>query len=382
MGMTGAMRAGLSVAVILWAGAALAEGCGCNPLPSEGVYGTSEPLTLSYVDGDAAACPTQMRIQAKRFDGPDVDVILHCSAGTGYWSGAEPSPFGGPFLYELTAAPPPLDMSSGEYTAQLEASFAMTEGFTLEITLPPAMSTMGKPNRKLPMELQGQGRAAACMCAKVRKEFEHISGRLASYQDKGLIAQARAEGLRGSGPGENFWMDDNRRLHAFGGDKPRYSYDDLTLASTATGGAPPAPEEIVPQGELNAGDRSAGARTQPGAYAQVDPVSCKIKMMEPADVAKSCQPAIIIKGAFTHEATHRESCRRWNKPPTYTAPDGRVINWDNVDPFVGVLVDGISAPRSSFYAWLQVPENQAAEEAAAYGREVGVLQDWLAANCP
>ncbi|MFD0858389.1 hypothetical protein [Roseovarius aquimarinus] len=66
----------LAALLTLAGGAALAQDCGCNPLPAEGIYGKAEPVTLSHVGGRAEACPTQLRLRAKRVDAPDMNVIL------------------------------------------------------------------------------------------------------------------------------------------------------------------------------------------------------------------------------------------------------------------------------------------------------------------
>lgn len=373
----------LAGAFLFGTGAALAQGCGCNPLPSEGVYGTADPFTLTHLDGDKDTCPTQIRVQARRRGAPDVDVILYCQAEKGTWTGVEPAPqFGGAFIYDLRGGPPPLDMASGEYAAQLAASHAMTEAATLEMTLPPMLVGMGKSDLSISLELTGKARAAACICGRVREELDHVLRSKAAYEDPDVLAHARAEGLRGSAPGQNFWMDSNHQLHRLPTGKQGYSFDDLVQSRVETGpGLRVSPDEIVTQGAQNAARYRPGA-LHPGAYAQTHPVTCKITMIPPKEVAQSCEPAIVLKAVFEHEATHSALCRKLNRPSTFDAPDGRRIDWQTESTATGLYIDGLSAPVSGYYAWAQLPENHAADEAAAYGREASVLENWLAGNCP
>ncbi|WP_272006304.1 hypothetical protein [Roseovarius sp. ZX-A-9] len=368
-------------ALHLWGGAAVAQGCGCNPLPSEGTYGKTDPFTLTHLDGDESTCPTQIRLQAKRRGAPDIDVPLFCQPEKAAWIGVEPSPFGGPFIYELSAGEPPLDMASGEYVAQLAASRAMSEAATLKMFLPPMLVAMGKSDLNISLELTGKGRAAPCICGEVRLELDHVSKQKAAYEDKDLIAHARALGLRGSDSGQNFWMDSNRQLHQLPPREHRYSYDDLVSSETTPSSvALDSPDQIAAQGAKIAA-KFKPSELQPGAFAQTHPISCAIKMMHPKEAAQSCVPAIVMKAAFEHEARHRALCRKFNSPPTYVAPDGTTVNWKERSGATGLYIDGISAPASGYYAWAQMPENHAADEAAAYGVEVKILQDWLSANC-
>ncbi len=371
---------GLVITWLALSGAAAAQSCGCNPLPSEGIYGGPVPLTLTHLDGDDETCPTRVRVHLPRQGAPDINVVLHCQPGENTWTGSEPSPFGAAFMYILTPEAPPLDMASGGYAAQLAGARAMAETVSLLMILPPKLLAIGKSSETHTFSLAGEFQAAECICNKVKEELDWARTMQSAYSDTDLIAQALAAGIRGTRARENFWMDDARQLHRFDPANHEISYADQVSAKvSAEYGGVTTPGKIVPQSVKAATTIRSPGDLEPGATAQVSPTTCKIKLKSPAAVVKECVPDIVVKALFAHESQHQRLCQTLNVPSVYKSPDGEEVNWR--DGITGPYADGSPAPLSGYGAWSQNPSNHSMDEAAAYAAEASVLQNWLDAHC-
>ncbi len=395
MGIIGILIAA-AVAFAAAEGRAQDPSCGCALLPFEGTYDLPDGfhLTLDYLDGDRDSCPTRLHLRAPRPDAPDADVVLSCPVGGAVWRGQEKTRMGW-FTWELRADRPSLPEARAETSEalapaqHLTSTPGMATARTLEVGLglPTVLHGIGKRDRVFPASLRSPARAPACLCERVRLALEHVGSLRRHYADKKLIARAERRGLRGKKAAAEFWMDSKHRLHRFGAGSPaQHSYDDLVtnLASgdvsrseLDSGMAP----QIDSAAAAKAGQRSLGG-LDPGAYAQVDPVNCKISLPSPAAVRRSCEPPIVLLAALRHEEQHARRCRALNRPSTYSL-EGKTLDWQrDQDPVTGILLHQNEAmPESGYSAWSQKPAHQGADEAASYAIEERMLQTYRNRYC-
>lgn len=364
--------------------AAGAADCGCLAIPSEGIYGKGEPLTLAYADGDADTCPTAIHLSGHRTNAADVDVTLRCPAGGSVWEGEEITRAG---VFGWRVAPKaevPKVPDPGQYAA-LGAAQGLSTSIDVKLILPSMMHMAGKADRSFTLSLRNPATAKAppCVCERVRQELAFVTGYRDLYSSLDLIAQAQAQSMRGSQVSAKFWMDDNRVLHRFdNASMPTYSFDDWigSLSQGAGDGAAGASSEVASAGAAKAANPMARG-LESGAYAQTHPISCKITLMPERDIRERCEIQVVLFAAIKHEEQHMDRCLALSRPPTYSLDDV-TYNWrDDGDPNMGIYHDGDRLPSSGYYAWSQNPANAAADEAASYGIEVGILGDFLAAHC-
>lgn len=361
--------------------------CSCNPLPTAGVYADAEPITLSYLDGDADNCPTAIRLQARRTGAPDMDVVLACNVDSNSWSGAEPSPFGGPFLYELTVPAPVPGMGDGGFSKQLAASLGSSDQIELDMMMPPQLVMMGKPNLHFSLTLARGRKLAPCICQNVREELDFVLGKIEDYSNPGLLAVAAARNMRGKANTEKYWMDEGRRLHQFAEGQSELSYENLVKRYgngeiSETGAVIP---DAKPEPQTAADKRGAvQGGVQVGALGITRSIDCRIVFLDHYKVGKLCMPSIVLRATNVHETMHRARCMALNSPSRYILPDGTEIDWQkHTDSSLGgVKYDGKPYPASGYDAWAQLPQNLSIDEAAAYTAEAKVLHDWLSENCP
>lgn len=351
-----------------------------------GTYQGPDRFELSYVDGDASYCPTALRLQGKRQGGPDVDVILGCNAAEGKWIGLEPSPFGGPFVYEVTAQRLPDPMDAGPIGAELAASMTLSDTLATSIFLPPGLVALGKAGRIDQVFTLVSGKAAPCICQRVREELEHVETMAAAYGDPDILRYAQERGLLSDNPrGEPKWtMDDDGHLtpvQAKGGG----TYEDLVLGfvegSVTVGGEGPGGQK-APAAQESSADTEPPTipKSKSKAYATTDSTTCKITMPDPAKIGASCDPAIVVQATYLHESVHAAECAARNGIAAYVAPDGtRIDRASDIDMFG--YANGVIYPLVPFSAWLLRPENTSRTEVAAYTTEARMLRDWLAGNC-
>ena len=360
------------------------SGCGCLAIPAEGKYGASQPLTLAYADGDEDSCPTAIHVTGPRPDAANVDVMLRC-AGNSRWEGEEVTRVG-IFTWRIDPKPEVPKVMDPRQHAALGAAQGLSTTIDVTLGLPALIHAAGKADRTFTLSLAdpGAARAPPCVCERVRQELAFVTRYRDLYSSSELIADAEAQGMRGSQVSAKFWMDDNRVLHRFANaSTPTYSFDDWIASMGQSEAADPStePGTVASAAEAKAADPvSRGLKS--GAYAQTHPIRCGITLMPERDIRDRCEPQIVLFAAIKHEEQHMERCLRLNRPPTYSIGDV-AFNWqDDGDPNMGIYHEGDRLPSSGYYGWIQNPANAAADEAASYGIEVGILTDYLASRCP
>jgi hypothetical protein len=368
----------LMVSILTGMAQAAQAGCNCPVLPMAGTYGGEWPLTLSYVDGDDENCPSILRLQASRTGAPDVDVELVCDAANQQWTGFEMSPFGGPFVYILSASPGIGMQHNAEYAEQLQVSLRASDTLHLKLMLPAKLILIGKKDREMDLTLLGKGTPAPCMCAKVRGELAYVIKSKAGYSNAELLAKALQMHVRGKSPKAKYWMDDERKLHKLSATISEIDYDDMVdihvdgEASTPAAAKPAARLGKVVQESLDE-----------GTFAGTNTFTCEISMPSALSVRENCNPEIVLQAAYDHESVHQKLCQEMNATSIYYLPNGRKIDWKDEVWKDGVYIDGRSYPKSSAYdMWSQYPENVSRDEIAGYNVEIEILNQWLGENCP
>jgi len=333
------------------------------------------------VDGTPETCPTKIRLQAPRRGAPDMNVTLTCNGPGQPWKGVEEA-LGGYFYYSL------LPERKGPYLVAtgklLEATIDYTKYVTLSMELPQLLLGLGKENRKAQMALQGEGKPPACMCTVVRQELESAKRMRALYLDKDIMAVAKEERLRGSMLGENFWMDDQRKLQPFNGRASKdISYMDLVSGInkdeiSVVNGKIEEKKGFQSEADEKAQDYSFDQKNE-GALASTHPNSCKITPPTPSLVQQLCLSPTIVYAANRHEEQHVKKCESFNSPPTYITPDGDRFDWRKGG--FAAQFKRKSLPQSGYSAWLQKIENQAKNEADGYAVDVEMLSNYLSTYC-
>ena len=247
------------------------------------------------------------------------------------------------------------------------------------------MHGVGKQDRKFTLAMANPAAAKAppCVCQRVRDELDHVTKYRDLYSSPDLIADATAQSMRGSQVAAKFWMDDQHVLHRFANpSEPTYSFDDWigSIGNQQAAEALPVEPTVQSAGAAKAA-RPMSRGLESGAYAQTHPISCAITLMPEKKIAERCEPQIVVIAAIRHEEQHMDRCHALNRPPVYSIDDVTYDWQKDGDPNMGIYHDGDHLPSSGYYAWSQNPANAAADEAASYAIEVGILGDYLAAHC-
>ena len=373
---------------------ASAQNCGCTTMPYEGSYlGAEDPLVIKYLapptgSGLEFPCPTQMHIDGNRLGGPHVDVILTCEPTTNSWIGIEQTSWQGvPLTFGWRIKPPAFSGGNAQVSL-VPGSMSMIDNILVDLDIPQMAKAAGhKDRRDIAMTLSGSSVVPSCICDHVRAEYDFVSEQVQLYSDLQIISNANYADARGNNPSERFWLNDQGELVKFGTTGTTQSYDDLVNSANNPGPSKNVRTSTAQQ-KAAAGFK-LGALT-PGALAATNPGSCKITPPSPALVAAECIPDIVVQAALVHEGEHQKMCRAMNsKFPQYSY-NGTPVDWDSVGRASGLggvyyplnSATPVRLPLNAYVAWSQKPENQSADEQAAYSAEQAVLKSWLDTNCP
>lgn len=371
---------------ITFSGPAFAQqpSCGCSPYPVEGVYGDSNKVQVTYVDGTDKKCPTQLKIVG--LDELGMNAILTCNGID--WKGERYTEIG-KLRYTLTALPQTrsvFDQATG--LANVANDTATT--VSIEIAVPSALLALNKRDRNFSIPnatLLGPGRAPLCICSQVKDELDFVTEVHRLYSQQSYLDVAVNNNLRGDLNSSEWWMDDARKLHPFPGKaKGTLTYkkavkglynEDVTVVGgnfQATAGS---------QAVATASARRAGSGSiLPSAFAQTNPTTCIPQYPTAAQVIAKCLPSIMIEAAVRHEENHASMCRSLNEPSTYTAADGTDLNWiTDQNSLYRVWHNGREMPRSGYSAWSDNVSNLSKDETASYQIEIDLLSDFFTKNC-
>ncbi|WP_263049080.1 hypothetical protein [Roseovarius pelagicus] len=364
------MRILLFFVALLIAGPA-AAGCRCSVIPDEGVYrAMGSDVRLTYLNNEAEECPTEINLRANPPNRPPVNVNLQCLGDS--FEGAETTRVG-TFVWRISG-------QSG-HQGLLQAGIASAETLTMTLEVPAELKAVGKADRQTVLERTGGGRAAECICRRVRDELEWAEAIRDAYADKKALARAKATAMRGNNSKQSFYLDNNGVLHKFDeGTAGELSY--LEDAETRTGEAlekkwAAEGEFVAVKNQGNTAPAQSGSlnEVQSGASASTDPVACKVNMPTLARVRANCTPAIVLNAFSSHENVHAATCRKMNNRPIDTW-DGYTIQ---LKPRAEIR--GFAAPSSNYDAYMQSPANLAADEVAAYTAEIGVYTEFIKKRC-
>jgi len=375
-------------AVFLWTGMAQAD-CDCTYYPMPGSYGTGDArFDLSYLDGSAYSCPTQMRISAPRRAADNADVMLTCEGGE--WRGNEYTRIG-TFSWLVSGASDYSHVHKNHKSA-MEGSAGFGEQLTITMAPPPAI---GRPPRSQSVAVEKPGQAPACFCTALKDNIFSAEVMIDAFSNKKVLEYAMRENLRADDNDSKTYMTEDGEIRDYAGDAgSQYSYTQMVDAF-ADGdlqwrGGDPYIANPTPQGS-GSSDPSivdAAAFTIPG--------SCRVKLG--SDARKTCMTAWELQATLVHENTHRRQCLAKQKLNRYMLPSGQVVYPGGDNPnaafesaygrdieskagglrIVGTLKN-LDLLRFGDYASL--PINRSAMEVEAYTAELKWSQAMLEKHC-
>jgi len=220
----GSVIFGAMSAVLLGAGMAQAS-CDCTYYPMPGSYGKGDArFDLSYLDGSAYSCPTQMRIQAPRHAADDADVMLTCTDGE--WTGNEYTRIG-VFGWLISGASDYSHVDK-DHTSVMEFSAGIGERLTITMAPP---STIGRPPRSQSVAVDTPGQAPACFCRALKDNVDFARGMIDAFSNRKVLDYAMANNLRADDNESKTYMTEDGVVRNYAGEAgSKYSYTQMVDA--------------------------------------------------------------------------------------------------------------------------------------------------------